>query len=145
MTVVVLGLILLVAAGVLTAAVVTSNTGVVDTDLWGTTIANLSLGAVFVAGMITTLVGVGGLALILVGAQRSRRLRQERRVLRRENRLLSRQIETSDTGETPRVEPDEDPGDAPRRSPFFLRRSTASTARPAGTSDRTAEPVDTGS
>jgi hypothetical protein len=91
MTVAVLGLILLVAAGVLTAAVVTSNTGAIETDLWGATISNISAGAVFVSGMLTTIVAVAGLLLLLAGARRGRRLQQERRVLRRENRRLAQQ------------------------------------------------------
>jgi Lipopolysaccharide assembly protein A domain len=94
MNVAVLGLILLAAAGVLTAAVVTSNTGAVDVDLWGTTISNLSLGAVFVAGMLTTAIAVVGLAVLMTGLRRDQRLRRERRVLRRENQRLSQQVET---------------------------------------------------
>jgi hypothetical protein len=96
----VLGLILLVAAGVLTAAVVTSNTGAIETDLWGTTISNLSLGAVFVAGMLTTLVGVAGLVLLTAALRRGRRLRQERRVLRRENERLAQQVGGASLAET---------------------------------------------
>jgi hypothetical protein len=87
----VLGLILLAAAGVLTAAVVTSNTGAIETDLWGLTISNVSVGVVFVAGMLTTLVGVAGLLLLTGGVRRGQRLRQERRVLRRENERLTQQ------------------------------------------------------
>jgi hypothetical protein len=87
----VLGLILLVAAGALTAAVVTSNTGAIDVDLWGVTISNLSLGVIFVAGMLTTLVGVAGIILMMGGLRRGRRLRRERRVLRRENERLAQQ------------------------------------------------------
>jgi hypothetical protein len=96
----VLGLILLVAAGVLTAAVVTSNTGAIETDLWGTTISNLSLGAVFVAGMLTTLIGVAGLLLLTAALRRGRRLRQERKVLRRENRRLTQQVGGAPADET---------------------------------------------
>jgi uncharacterized membrane protein YidH (DUF202 family) len=90
----VLGLILLVAAGVLTAAVVTSNTGAIETDLWGATISNVSLGVVFAAGMLTTLVAVAALLLLTGAARRGRRLRQERRALRRENERLSHQVGT---------------------------------------------------
>ena len=101
----VLGLILLVAAGVLTAAVVTSNTGAIETDLWGVTISNLSLGVLFVAGMLTTLIGVAGLVLMLGGLRRGRRLRHERKTLRRENQRLVQQVDTTpgpdDTTEYP--------------------------------------------
>jgi hypothetical protein len=95
----VLGLILLVAAGVLTAAVVTSNTGAIETDLWGVTISNISLGVVFVAGMLTTVVGVAGLLLLTGAARRGRRLRLERRALRRENERLSHQVGTGPAAE----------------------------------------------
>jgi hypothetical protein len=97
----VLGLILLIVAGLLTTAVVTSNTGAIDTDLWGTTISNLSLGAVFVAGMLTTLVGVAGLLLLAAALRRGRRLRQERKVLRRENERLAQQVGDAPSDGTP--------------------------------------------
>jgi hypothetical protein len=97
MTVAVLGLILLAAAGVLTVAVVTSNTGAVETDLWSASISNLTLGGIFVAGMLTTIVAVAGIALMTAGMRREKRLRQERRVLRQENRRLTRRVETVDT------------------------------------------------
>ena len=91
----VLGLILFAAAGVLTAAVVTSNTGAVETDLWGMTVSDVSIGVIFVAGMLTVLIGVAGLLLLSGGLRRGRRLRQERRVLRRENERLSQQVGSS--------------------------------------------------
>jgi hypothetical protein len=49
-TVAVLGLILLAAAGVLTAAVVTSNTDSLSVSLWSVDVSNVTLGVVFVAG-----------------------------------------------------------------------------------------------
>lgn len=126
MTVAIFGLILLVAAGVLTTAVVTSNTGAVNTDLWGATISNVSLGVVFVAGMLTTLVAVAGLVLVTAGLRRNRRLRQERRVLRRENQRLSQRVETTDTVvEEDVTDRPEAPADTDHREPFYARRSTA--------------------
>jgi uncharacterized membrane protein YcjF (UPF0283 family) len=92
----VLGLILLAAAGVLTAAVVTSNTDSLAVDLWGVSVTNVTLGVVFVAGMITTVLAVVGLGLLMGGMRRSRRLRQERRALRRENEQLSQRVETTE-------------------------------------------------
>ena len=92
MSVVILGLILLAGGAVLVAAVVTSNTGAVEVDLWGISMSNLSLGIVFVAGMITTVIAVAGLALVMAGLRRETRLRKERRVLRKENRRLSQQV-----------------------------------------------------
>ena len=45
---------------------------------------------VLVAGLIVAVVGLLGLAIINSGAERSRRLRRERRALARENRRLSK-------------------------------------------------------
>ncbi len=89
----VLGLILLAAAGVLTAAVVTSNTGTLSVDLWNVSVSNVTLGVVFVAGMITTVLAVVGLGLLMGGMRRGRRIRQERRALRRENEQLAQRAE----------------------------------------------------
>ena len=72
----VLGLILLAAAGVLTAAVVTSNTDSLSVSLWSVDVSNVTLGVVFVAGMITTVLAVVGLGLLMGGMRRSRRLRR---------------------------------------------------------------------
>ena len=91
----VLGLILLAAAGVLTAAVVTSNTDTLAVDLWGVTVSNVTLGVVFVAGMITTVLAVVGLGLLMGGLRRASRLRKERRSLRRENEQLHQRVETT--------------------------------------------------
>jgi hypothetical protein len=91
----VLGLILLAAAGVLTAAVVTSNTDSLAVDLWNVTVSNVTLGVVFVAGMITTVLAVVGLGLLMGGLRRSRRLRKERRTLRRENEQLVQQVDST--------------------------------------------------
>jgi hypothetical protein len=91
----VLGLILLAAAGVLTAAVVTSNTGTLSVDLWNITVSNVTPGVVFVAGMITTVVAVVGLGLLMGGVRRNRRLRKERRSLKRENEQLAHRVETT--------------------------------------------------
>jgi hypothetical protein len=144
MTVAIIGLILLAAAGVLTAAVVTSNTGAVETDLWNLTVSNLSLGVVFVAGMLTTVVAVAGILLLTAGVRRSQRLRQERRVLRRENQRLSRQAETGvDTDETPTTtDPAADqPSESPRRNLFAPRRPVNTGAR-TDSDGRHAEPAD---
>lgn len=87
---VVLGLLLLVGAGVFTAAVVTSNTGAVGSDLWGLHISNLSLGGVFVAGIATGAIALLGLVVLLGGMRRARRLHRERKELARENARLTR-------------------------------------------------------
>lgn len=87
----VLGLILLAAAGVLTAAVVTSNTESLSVSLWSVDVSNVTLGVVFVAGMITTVLAVVGLGLVMGALRRNRRLRKERRSLQRENEQLAQQ------------------------------------------------------
>lgn len=91
----VLGLILLAAAGVLTAAVVTSNTESLSVSLWSVDVSNVTLGVVFVAGMITTVLAVVGLGLLMGGMRRNRRLRRERRTLQRENEQLAQRADSS--------------------------------------------------
>jgi hypothetical protein len=144
MTVAVLGLILLAAAGVLTAAVVTSNTGAVETDLWSASIHNLTLGGVFVAGMLTTVLAVAGLALMTAGMRREKRLRQERRVLRQENRRLTRRVDDPDTTESARYSEtptetrtvEEETTTRPARRGLFPRRhDTAQDVDDTDTSD----------
>ena len=91
----VLGLILLAAAGVLTAAVVTSNTDSLSVSLWSVDVSNVTLGVVFVAGMITTVLAVVGLGLLMGGMRRNRRLRKERRSLQRENEQLAQRVDSA--------------------------------------------------
>lgn len=91
----VLGLILLAAAGVLTAAVVTSNTDSLSLSLWGVDVSNVTLGVVFVAGMITTVLAVVGLGLLMGALRRNRRLRKERRSLQRENEQLAQRMDSA--------------------------------------------------
>ncbi|MFL6127667.1 MAG: hypothetical protein ACJ73E_01200 [Mycobacteriales bacterium] len=105
----VLGLILLAAAGVLTAAVVTSNTDSLSVDLWGVSVTNVTLGVVFVAGMITTVLAVVGLGLLMGGMRRTRRLRQERRTLRRENEQLAQRVDTVPAADEPDYRHDDRP------------------------------------
>ena len=91
----VLGLILLAAAGVLTAAVVTSNTDSLSVSLWSVDVSNVTLGVVFVAGMITTVLAVVGLGLLMGALRRNRRLRKERRSLQRENEQLAQRVDST--------------------------------------------------
>ena len=91
----VLGLILLAAAGVLTAAVVTSNTDSLSVSLWSVDVSNVTLGVVFVAGMITTVLAVVGLGLLMGALRRNRRLRKERRSLQRENEQLTQRVDST--------------------------------------------------
>jgi hypothetical protein len=130
-----LGLILLAAAGVLTAAVVTSNTDSLAVSLWSVDVSNVTLGVVFVAGMITTVLAVVGIGLLMGGMRRNRRLRRERRTLQRENEQL-----------TQRVESPSDPVTTPEPTTARDERTVAERPRPAVTDDRTRvqEPVSTG-
>jgi type II secretory pathway pseudopilin PulG len=122
----VLGLILLAAAGVLTAAVVTSNTESLSASLWSIDVSNVTLGVVFVAGMITTVLAVVGLGLLMGGMRRNRRLRRERRSLQRENEQLAQRVDT--------------PPDAPTTPAPTTRRDERTVTeqyRPTTSDDRT--------
>jgi hypothetical protein len=103
---VVLGLLLLVGAGVFAAAVITSNTGAVGADLWGLHISNLSLGAFYVAGLVTGFAALLGVVVLFAGMRRTRRLRHERKALARENARLSQHVGTGpqDVGTGPQPE-----------------------------------------
>jgi hypothetical protein len=94
---VVLGLVLLVGAGVFTAAAITSNTSTTGADLWGLHISNISLGGIFVAGMVAGVAAVFGLVLLFSGMRRSARLNRERRQLARENARLARRQDDVDS------------------------------------------------
>jgi uncharacterized membrane protein YcjF (UPF0283 family) len=132
----VLGLILLAAAGVLTAAVVTSNTDSLTVDLWNASMSNVTLGVVFVAGMITTVVAVVGLGMLMGGVRRNRRLRKERRTLRRENEQLVQRVDATPdtTGPVARhneYAPDTRSDDHPRvdsTAPAYVEDAEGSTA-----------------
>lgn len=115
----VLGLILLAAAGVLTAAVVTSNTDSLSVSLWTVHVSNVTLGVVFVAGMITTVLAVVGLGLLMGALRRGRRLRKERRSLQRENEQLAQQ--RTDMDSTP-MAPTGPLGSTSRRDEPFVEQ-----------------------
>ena len=145
----VLGLILLAAAGVLTAAVVTSNTDSLSVDLWNISVSNVTLGVVFVAGMITTVLAVVGLGMLTGGLRRGRRLRQERRSLRRENEMLAQQVDSTDSLDSPSVRTGEPAptGTAPRGEtrvepapPYAEPASPSGMTRPTGPDSAAGEP-----
>src|SRR5262249_21309413 len=92
---VVLGLLLLIGAGVFGAAVITSNTSPVNGDLWGLHVSTLSLGTVYLAGLVTGIVALFALVMLAAGIRRGRRLRLERRALARENARLAQHIGTA--------------------------------------------------
>jgi uncharacterized integral membrane protein len=101
--VVVLGLLLLILSGGLTAAVLLQNTGSTSVDFLGLTFSGLTLGGVFAAGVVTGAVALLGLALMLGGARRRRarrlarrqevrEVRDERETLAEENARLQREL-----------------------------------------------------
>ena len=114
----VLGPILLAAAGVLTAAVVTSNTDSLSVSLWSVDVSNVTLGVVFVAGMITTVLAVVGLGLLMGGMRRNRRLRKERRSLQRENEQLAQRVDST----PPSMAPTEPMAPTSQRGERFVER-----------------------
>lgn len=81
-----LGLLLMLAAGALTAGVVLSNTDRTSAEVFGVTLSNLSLGGLFLAGAATALVFALGLWALLRGLARSRRRNLERRQVVRDTR-----------------------------------------------------------
>jgi hypothetical protein len=141
-TVAVLGLILLAAAGVLTAAVVTSNTDSLVVSLWGVSVSNVTLGVVFVAGMITTVLAVVGLGLLMGGMRRNSRLRKERRTLRRENEQLTQRVDSTPETTVPSGRLDEPPVADRTRPPVTDDQTRIQPPAPAGSGYEASPPVD---
>jgi hypothetical protein len=81
---VIVGVVLVAVAAVLTAAAITSNGQHVKFDLWGVLHSSVSVGTVFIAGMITTVVAVVGVLVLVNGVRRNRRLRKERKQVAKE-------------------------------------------------------------
>ncbi|MGZ6804825.1 MAG: hypothetical protein ACXVFU_17425 [Nocardioidaceae bacterium] len=79
---VLLGLLLLVAAGAVTLGVALSNTNAVSAEAFGVSLSNVSVGGLFLAGVATGAVLLLGLVLLLTGAarKRSRRVAVKREV-----------------------------------------------------------------
>src|SRR3954470_16703348 len=88
---VVLGLLLLVAAGALTVGVVLQNTDAVSVAAFGQTASDLTIGGLFLAGVVTGAIAILGLTMILAGASRRR---ARRVVLKREMRDVRDERET---------------------------------------------------
>lgn len=96
---VVVGVLLVAVAVVLTAAAITSNGGSAKFDLWGVVHSTMSIGAVFLMGMITTIVGVLGILVLVGGMRRGRRLRKERKRISKEHEQLSSGPQLTGTGD----------------------------------------------
>jgi uncharacterized membrane protein YciS (DUF1049 family) len=86
---IIVAILLIAIAVVLTAAAVTSNGHQITFDLWDIVDSKVSVGVVFIAGMITTVIAVGGIALLLAGLKRKRRTRKERKELNRQQEQLT--------------------------------------------------------
>jgi gas vesicle protein len=106
---VLLGLLLLLVSGVFTAGMVLSNTDAVSASAFGSSLTNLSIGQLFLAGALTGLVFGLGLAMMLAGAARKRArrrglksqvkaVRSERESLAEENARLQSELEASRGG-----------------------------------------------
>lgn len=79
-----LGLLLMLAAGALTAGVLVSNTNKISPEAFGVTLADISVGGLFLTGAVTALVFALGLWLLMRGLRRSRRRSVERRQIVRD-------------------------------------------------------------
>ncbi|MBK5305504.1 MAG: hypothetical protein JJD92_02320 [Frankiaceae bacterium] len=101
-----LGLLLLLASGVLTAALVMDNTDAVSVSVFGETISGLTQGGLFIAGVVTGAAAILGLTMMMAGAARGRRrravrkqqvlaARDEKETLAEENMRLKRELDAS--------------------------------------------------
>jgi hypothetical protein len=88
----IIGLLLLLLALALVIGVVVDNNVQVIFDVFGTTIDDLTVAGLFVAGVLTGLIGVVGLWMMKVGAARSRRRRLEAREERDRERSSIEQL-----------------------------------------------------
>lgn len=82
----VLGLLLLLLTGVLTAVVFRNNTDLTSASAFGQTLDNVSLGGLFLAGAVTGLLFALGLYLLFRGLARARRRKTERRRIVRDTK-----------------------------------------------------------
>ncbi len=103
---VVLGLILLVLAAALTLGIVFSNTDPAMASAFGVSLDGVSIGGLFLAGVITGAVALLGLSLMFGGAARKRRkkvaakreashVRTEAETLAEENARLQAELQQS--------------------------------------------------
>lgn len=75
----ILGLLLLVAAGALTIGLLTGNTHTVKAEVFGYSLKSLSVGELFAIGVGTGIVLIIGLVMVLSGLRRGGRKRKARR------------------------------------------------------------------
>ncbi len=99
-----LGLLLLVAAGALTGGILVDNTRNSQAELFGFSLPHLTIGQLFLVGVGTGFLATLGLAMLLGGLRRGGRRRREQRAelktkrrredeLKEENTRLARELE----------------------------------------------------
>lgn len=99
-----LGLLLLVAAGAFTGGLLVDNTGDSRAEVFGFSLPHLTVGQLFLVGVGTGFVATLGLVLLLAGMRRSGRKRRQQRQevktkrqseeqLKEENARLARELE----------------------------------------------------
>ena len=71
-----LGIVLLVLSGVFALGVALSNTSATQAEAFGVSLTNVTLGGLFLAGVVTGAVLLLGLTLLLAGAARKRHRRR---------------------------------------------------------------------
>ena len=71
-----LGIVLLVLSGVFAVGVALSNTSATQAEAFGVSLTNVTLGGLFLAGVVTGSVLLLGLTLLLAGTARKRRRRR---------------------------------------------------------------------
>ena len=116
---IVLGLLLLLASGALTADLVVKNTDPTAAAAFGHSVSNLTTGRLFLAGVVTGAIAVLGLLLIAAGASRRqtrraglkrqvRDARGERETLAEENARLQAELDTAQQSGTTAYPTEED-------------------------------------
>ena len=88
---IVLGAVLIVLATLLTLGTVFTNGSPADANIFGVSLANVSVGGLFLVGVITGVIGMLGLSLMLGGGARKRHKKVEQK---REVRAVRGQAET---------------------------------------------------
>lgn len=110
------GLVLLVLAALVAAGIVLSNGDSVQADAFGVSLDNVSVGGLFLVGMVVGVVAMLGLGLMMLGAARRRAkrvavkrevrdVRGERESLAEENARLQAELERTSATPGPAVGP----------------------------------------
>jgi membrane protein implicated in regulation of membrane protease activity len=126
-----LGLILLVVSGAVTLGVVLSNTDATSASAFGVTLSNVSVGGLFLAGVVAGAVLMLGLSLMLAGGARKRARRVETKRTVHDVRTEKEQLEEENAELRARLTSDPyPPGDTSADTPY------TSTGQPDAASGR---------